>query len=999
MGLKALFSGNFSEQKRTVGEPLELRSGQEAMLIRRLMTNVDVVASEYTTLTPEAAFGWLQLGEAGPAANMVGGSGPRRGDVIAMDVDALALPSCALEGVRLMEVSERCASLLRDRDALFVPGALTEKFSEEVRKEKLRYVDPCLKKKEELLRLGARLWKAGMLRHADRAVSYVGMFSVVKKNDHGTITQRLVLDQREGNKYWKKPPWTALGGIGALSGVDLSSFVEDMDGGLDPSGAPLGAQLLEKKGLRMRISQGDVPDYYYHLALPEKFEELFVVEHLLGEDLTAYFSGTGENIVVPPGLLGLGVVAMGWSWGVFLAQTALQDITNKDESRISSKNALIDGAASPSLEETDGTVPVVHSVYVDDFSTLGLANEYTDPVRAAYEEGAARIKSCGLSVHKEAHGGETTFVGCRIGPGPVVRPLPEKVSLLIRASTFLRSRRHASRRTLQEVVGLFSWFFAVQRCGYAVFAQIYELTSGEDLKEVLNLPESVTDELRVAEQILPLITLDLCAPWVKTITQTDASEEGGAAVVAEANTRLLREESRWALRGGWTVFTGQPEEIARRQITLFPADDVLERARASLRQAMTVARSPTIRVWRVLHLFSGHPRTGDLGEAWVVAGEKFGTYVECVNIDVGICRDFDLTDDNLVDRLLSMIRSGAIQAIHGGPPCSTWSAARLHGGGPGPLRSRDQPWGISSLTEKDDKKVQSANKMMFAFWILAEEMIKRGLPFTMEHPKDGGRAASFWATDFFLNRKKQHQLVTVDLCQCAFGCPHRKPTTIVGNFGGIKDLSRPCCGRDHTPLLGKDDHGEFLTKATQAYPADLCSCLSQVTAERLDYLGHGSKEEWPLDSKLEDASMGEKLPVPPVASHWDDLRWRLLFKTRWRLEEHINVLEARTVALTVTRMCTSTETWGRRIQIQVDSQVTLAALSKGRSSRKPLNHIARRVASQVLAFGLKLILRWVPTKRNQADGPSRGQGVGPANLSDSPGPASGLPTSFKHLQG
>eukprot|EP00969_Alexandrium_andersonii_P284055 12558463-Alexandrium_andersonii.AAC.1 len=60
----------------------------------------------------------------------------------------------------------------------------------------------------------------------------------------------------------------------------------------------------------------------------------------------------------------------------------------------------------------------------------------------------------------------------------------------------------------------------------------------------------------------------------------------------------------------------------------------------------------------------------------------------------------------------------------------------------------------------------------------------------------------------------------------------------------------------------------------------------------------------------------------------------------------------------------------------VDSQVTLCCLSKGRSSRLALNYVCRRVAAHSLAFDARLAVRWVPTKRNHADGPSRGEPLG-----------------------
>ena len=68
--------------------------------------------------------------------------------------------------------------------------------------------------------------------------------------------------------------------------------------------------------------------------------------------------------------------------------------------------------------------------------------------------------------------------------------------------------------------------------------------------------------------------------------------------------------------------------------------------------------------------------------------------------------------------------------------------------------------------------------------------------------------------------------------------------------------------------------------------------------------------------------------------------------------------------------------WGTRVLAIVDSQVTVGAFSKGRSSKAILNGVARRLGSLLLATGIKVYWRYIRTNRNHADGPSRGQAMG-----------------------
>ena len=123
----------------------------------------------------------------------------------------------------------------------------------------------------------------------------------------------------------------------------------------------------------------------------------------------------------------------------------------------------------------------------------------------------------------------------------------------------------------------------------------------------------------------------------------------------------------------------------------------------------------------------------------------------------------------------------------------------------------------------------------------------------------------------------------------------------------------------------------------------------------------------------------------------------------WEQVQHINVLECRAALTALRRAVRSRESWGRRAMLFVDSQVTLCALSKGRSSRPQINHACRRACACSLAFDLWVVYRWVPTKRNHADGPSRGFPLGVAP-EDPPQPrqprgAAAMPEGFRQLAG
>jgi hypothetical protein len=62
---------------------------------------------------------------------------------------------------------------------------------------------------------------------------------------------------------------------------------------------------------------------------------------------------------------------------------------------------------------------------------------------------------------------------------------------------------------------------------------------------------------------------------------------------------------------------------------------------------------------------------------------------------------------------------------------------------------------------------------------------------------------------------------------------------------------------------------------------------------------------------------------------------------------------------------------GKRVLVLSDSQVVIGAVTKGRSSSPQLLRRLRTVSALVLAGGIRLSVRWVPSEFNPADGPSR----------------------------
>ena len=105
---------------------------------------------------------------------------------------------------------------------------------------------------------------------------------------------------------------------------------------------------------------------------------------------------------------------------------------------------------------------------------------------------------------------------------------------------------------------------------------------------------------------------------------------------------------------------------------------------------------------RVLHLFSGPKREGDLGYWFRKLGEHHDVTVEVVDVDyLHSSRRYgkgNLKMEDLQAKIKDDVEKGYYDVLHAGTPCSTWSVLRhkpLPGGRPGPrpLRTLKYPLG------------------------------------------------------------------------------------------------------------------------------------------------------------------------------------------------------------------------------------------------------------------------------------------------------------------
>ena len=112
--------------------------------------------------------------------------------------------------------------------------------------------------------------------------------------------------------------------------------------------------------------------------------------------------------------------------------------------------------------------------------------------------------------------------------------------------------------------------------------------------------------------------------------------------------------------------------------------------------------------------------------------------------------------------------------------------------------------------------------------------------------------------------------------------------------------------------------------------------------------------------------------ILPGSMDPEEWTWKTAISTRWQLSgEHINVLECRAYLLALRWRLRNSDQVGRRFLHMVDSQVTLFACVKGRSSSHQLRRVLCKINAYVLAGHCLPALGYVRTDWNPADEPSR----------------------------
>lgn len=229
----------------------------------------------------------------------------------------------------------------------------------------------------------------------------------------------------------------------------------------------------------------------------------------------------------------------------------------------------------------------------------------------------------------------------------------------------------------------------------------------------------------------------------------------------------------------------------------------------------------------------------------------------------------DLTKHEDQQAVIQWIKHPAIKGVFLAPPCGTASAAReirIPGmNPPQPLRTLEEPDGISTLNGLDLVRVSAAN-MLYSFCAEVLELCcLLGKLFMLENPRN----SLFWVTTVWSESNAAEQLYYQEHQACGYGSKRPKWTRLAANFPEVHTVDATCPGDHKHESWGIIQHGAkrvFATSLEVHYPQGLCKAIVHAFVLQLLQKGLTFQSNPSLQHSARAATMEQTptLKLPPL---------------------------------------------------------------------------------------------------------------------------------------
>jgi hypothetical protein len=285
------------------------------------------------------------------------------------------------------------------------------------------------------------------------------------------------------------------------------------------------------------------------------------------------------------------------------------------------------------------------------------------------------------------------------------------------------------------------------------------------------------------------------------------------------------------------------------------------------------------------------------------------------------------------------------------------------------LRSRAHPTGLPGLEDDADERVRADNALLEGCLDVLGEALVAKVPAVLTLPR-GGFHLQQPSLEGFLEKHPGSRLGDADLG--AYGCAWKGAIVFIGNSGScLPELKLVPSGAKLLDGRQAALDGSRWQGSGADWPSSFLEEWASSVSSSVDR-GEPVPEEEESSEEFGLRKLARER-APAIGANWTNpKRWRVVIRGRWKRQEHNNVLEGRAALQSLRRLSRSSRNWGTRVLMLGDSQVIQGCFSKGRSSCYPLLLLGRRLASLLLATRMRLGIRYVNTKVNPSDAPSRG---------------------------
>ena len=264
----------------------------------------------------------------------------------------------------------------------------------------------------------------------------------------------------------------------------------------------------------------------------------------------------------------------------------------------------------------------------------------------------------------------------------------------------------------------------------------------------------------------------------------------------------------------------------------------------------------------VLHLFSGVKRDQDFHSCVDAISQRFSGIMCPISVDIALHPVHgDLLRYKTQTFWLRCAQEGKIFFVLCGPPCESWSKARMRfltdNAGPRPIRdaaSQSLLWGKEQLTLRELRQISFANRLLqFALAMMVRQMVTGNFGL-LEHPKlpemhQHVQPPSIWLLACMRILLGHPHARLLELFQGHYHGKAPKPTTLLCIADPLHgDLmaealvhSRTRCDLPPALRMGKLSKGVYATNPLKRYPPDFCAALAKmvgvcVSTDRIDAL-------------------------------------------------------------------------------------------------------------------------------------------------------------------